>query len=75
MFGKTVLKTIIYRVGSLGLSFALLYIFTGNITFSGGLSIIQMLASTVFYYIYEKIWDNKKILAWFKSIGIFNGKK
>lgn len=61
MFGKTVVKTIIYRVGSLGLSFILLYIFTGNITFSGQLSIVQMLASTVFYYTYEKIWENGKL--------------
>lgn len=57
MFGKTVIKTIIYRVGSLGLSFILLYLFTGNITFSGQLSIIQMIASTIFYYAYEKLWE------------------
>ena len=65
MFGKTVIKTIIYRVGSLGLSFALLYWFTGNITFSGQLSIIQMIASTVFYYCYEKLWEKNGIIKLF----------
>lgn len=58
MKGKTIIKTIIYRLGSLVLSFILLYLFTGNITFSGQLSLVQLVASTIFYYIYEKLWEN-----------------
>ena len=65
MKGKIIIKTIIYRVGSLVLSFILLYIFTGNITFSGQLSVVQMLASTVFYYCYEKVWEND---GWLKKL-------
>lgn len=62
MKGKTIIKTIIYRVGSLILSFILLYLFTGNITFSGQLSVVQMIASTVFYFFYEILWEREGYL-------------
>ena len=67
MFAKTLIKTAIYRIGSLFLSFGLLYAFTGNITFSGGLSLVQLVASTIFYWCYEHLWEDEKVKLWLKS--------
>ena len=59
MFGRTVIKTIVYRLASTVLSFIMLFIFTGNAVFSGKFSIISLIISTIFYYCYEKLWEPK----------------
>jgi len=61
MFGRTVIKTIVYRLASTVLSFIMLFIFTGNVVFSGKFSIISLIISTIFYYCYEKLWEQKTL--------------
>lgn len=51
------LKSIFYRIFASGITFAISYIFTGNILISTGISIFEFIGKTFSYWLYDVIWQ------------------
>lgn len=54
---RSLLKTITWRVLATCLTLLIAYLFTENFTTSLELTLVAALASTVAYYIHERIWN------------------
>jgi uncharacterized membrane protein len=56
--GKRIIKTIIYQFTVLVLVLALTYIWFGNFTNSLAFTIFSVSIGTIWYFIYEYLWDS-----------------
>lgn len=63
--GRSIVKTISYRVAILMLDFAAIYLFTGQIKVAVGFMIVSNVYTTLGYLLHERIWDKIK---WGKKI-------
>ena len=57
---RTIIKTISWRVWATVLSFVVSYIFTGNISLSGGIAAGTLVSHTLAYYLHERVWNSIK---------------
>jgi len=53
---KSILKSIIYRGWSTGITFMISYIVTGKVGVSCSIALLELVFKTITYYIYEIIW-------------------
>ncbi|MFI5136457.1 MAG: DUF2061 domain-containing protein [Sphingobacteriales bacterium] len=58
--GRSVVKTISYRVVILILDFTTIYFFTGKIKVAIGFTVVSNLYTTIGYFFHERIWDKIK---------------
>jgi len=58
--GRSVVKTISYRVVILILDFTTIYFFTGKIKVALGFTVVSNLYTTIGYFFHERIWDKIK---------------
>jgi len=60
---RHVVKSVLYRFVSLTLLITIFTAFGTPIEKAGGMSIIDALLSTLFYFVFEELWDIRKPLA------------
>ena len=58
--GRSVLKTVSYRLVILILDFASIYLFTGKIKVAVGFMIVSNVYTTLCYFLHERIWNRIK---------------
>lgn len=58
--GRTIVKTISYRVVILILDFTAIYLFTGKVKVALGFMIVSNIYTTLGYFFHERIWDKIK---------------
>jgi uncharacterized membrane protein len=58
--GRSVVKTISYRLAILILDFTCIYLFTGQIKIALGFMVISNIYTTLGYFFHERIWDRIK---------------
>lgn len=58
--GRSVLKTVSYRVVILILDFTVIYLMTGQIKMAVGFMIVSNIYTSVGYFFHERIWDKIK---------------
>jgi uncharacterized membrane protein len=58
--GRSLVKTISYRVVILILDFTTIYLFTGKIKVAIGFTVVSNLYTTIGYFFHERIWDKIK---------------
>lgn len=71
-FGRSIAKTVSYRVVILVLDFTAVYLFTGQVKVAVGFMIVSNVYTTLGYFFHERIWDKIK---WGKRIYEKNGDK
>ncbi len=55
---RSFIKTITYRIVIIISTLIIVYIFTGNVTITLGVTFITSLANTILYYLHERLWNN-----------------
>lgn len=58
--GRSIIKTISYRLTILILDFISIYLFTGQAKIAFGFMIVSNIYTTVGYFFHERIWDKIK---------------
>lgn len=58
--GRSVFKTVSYRVVILILDFSSIYIFTGKMNVAFDFMIVSNIYTTLIYFFHERIWDKIK---------------
>ncbi|MCX6350963.1 MAG: DUF2061 domain-containing protein [Bacteroidetes bacterium] len=58
--GRTVVKTISFRLAILVLDFIAIYLFTGQIKAAVGFMIVSNIYATLGYFFHERIWERIK---------------
>ncbi len=58
--GRSVLKTVSYRLVILILDFIAIYLFTGKIKVAVGFMIVSNVYTTLCYFLHERIWNRIK---------------
>lgn len=58
--GRSVLKTVSYRLVILILDFGAIYLFTGKAKVAIAFMIVSNIYTTIGYFIHERIWDKIK---------------
>lgn len=58
--GRSVLKTVSYRVAIMSLDFLSIYLFTGKVKIAIGFMIASNVYTTIAYFMHERIWDRIK---------------
>jgi Predicted membrane protein len=58
--GRSIAKTVSYRVVILILDFTFIYLFTGQIKVALGFMIVSNIYTTLGYFFHERIWDKIK---------------
>ena len=58
--GRSVFKTISYRVVILILDFISIYLFTGQLKVAFGFMVVSNIYTTLAYFFHERIWDKIK---------------
>ena len=61
---KIFAKTISWRIIAFSLSVGIIYLFTGSISISMWSCVCANVASTIVYYIHERVWENVKKENW-----------
>ena len=59
MFKLILLKTILWRIFSIVVTFAIVYLFTDGFLISFGITLVDTIIKTIAYFIYEYLWNNK----------------
>jgi uncharacterized membrane protein len=54
---RSVVKTILWRVIATLITWAVLYMFTGQIRESIEITVVAAIAGIIAYYIYERVWN------------------
>lgn len=57
---KRIVKTLTWRILGSTSTFIISYIITGQLVISSGITIFQMIANTLLYYVHETVWDKIK---------------
>lgn len=63
--GRSIFKTLSYRLAILILDFASIYLFTGQVKIALGFMVVSNIYTTLAYFFHERIWDKIK---WGKTI-------
>ena len=50
-------KTITYLVIHLGIGFSVAYAFTGSVTVTGAIAVVEPLSNAVAYFFHERVWN------------------
>ncbi len=58
--GRSIVKTVSYRLVILVLDFISIYLFTGQIKVALGFMIVSNIYTTIGYFFHERIWDKIK---------------
>jgi uncharacterized membrane protein len=58
--GRSLVKTISWRITGSCATFFVAYMISGNLGMSGTIAIIQLTTNTILYYIHERIWNKVK---------------
>ena len=53
---RDLMKTITYLVIHLGVGFCVAYAFTGSVTISGGIALVEPMVNAVVFFFHEKVW-------------------
>ena len=56
--GRSLVKTISWRITGSGATFMIAYSISGNFAVSGTIAAIQLVCNTILYYVHERIWNN-----------------
>lgn len=54
---ESLAKSIVYRVFGTITTFIIAYLFTKEFLIASGIAILEMIAKTVLYYLYERFWN------------------
>ena len=54
---RSAAKTLSYRLLGSSVTFAIAYIFTGEITVSAGISVTEFLLKPLMYWLHERAWN------------------
>lgn len=54
---ESLIKAIVYRLFGTISTFIIAFIFTQEVGISGAIAIIEMIAKTLLYYLYERFWN------------------
>ena len=57
---RSVVKTVIWRFIASLTTVVLVFIFTGDLTITVGIGIIDIIAKMIFYYLHERAWNMVK---------------
>lgn len=57
---RSLIKTISWRLTGSSSTFLISYFLLGNIFVAGSISLIQLFANTILYFIHERIWNTIK---------------
>ena len=55
--GRSVAKTISWRITGSTATFLISYAISGNLSVAGTIAVIQLTANTILYYIHERAWS------------------
>jgi len=55
--GRSVAKTLAYRLMIIAMDFVAVYLFTGKVKIALGFMLVSNLYTTVAYFIHERIWN------------------
>ena len=55
--GRSLAKTLTWRITGSSSTFAIAYLITGSIGASSGIAVVQMAVNTVLYLIHERAWS------------------
>jgi uncharacterized membrane protein len=58
--GRSVVKTVTYRVVVLTLDFSVIYLFTKSVDVAVSFTILSNIYTTLAYFFHERIWDKIK---------------
>jgi uncharacterized membrane protein len=53
---RTLVKTVLWRITGSSATLLISWIVLGDITTASGIAALQLIANTVLYYVYERIW-------------------
>ena len=56
--GRSLVKTISWRITGSGATFMIAYFISGNFAVSGTIAAIQLVCNTILYYVHERVWNN-----------------
>ena len=54
---RTMLKTITWRIVATSTTMTIVFLFTGELTLSVGVGVVEVVSKMIFYYIHEHIWN------------------
>ncbi len=55
--GRTLLKSVSWRIVATSTTMLLVFLVTGNLVISTGVAFLEILVKTVIYYLHERIWN------------------
>lgn len=55
--GRSLVKTISWRITGSGATFLISYVVLGDVTVSGTIAAIQLTFNTLLYFLHERVWD------------------
>ena len=55
--GRSMVKTISWRLTGSGATFLISYLIAGNFAVAGTIAVIQLISNTVLYFLHERIWN------------------
>jgi uncharacterized membrane protein len=55
--GRSLLKTISWRLTGSGATFLISYLIAGDFAVAGTIAIIQLVSNTILYFVHERIWN------------------
>ena len=56
--GRSIAKSLVYRLMIIAMDFAAVYLFTGKAKIAFGFMLVSNLYTAVAYFVHERIWDN-----------------
>jgi len=54
---ESLIKSIVYRLFGTMATFLIAYFFTKEFFIASGIAIVEMVAKTILYYMYERFWN------------------
>lgn len=61
---ESLVKSIVYRFFGTLATFIIAFVFTKEVAISGAIAVVELVAKTVLYYIYERFWNK---VSWSKK--------
>ena len=58
---ESLIKSIVYRLFGTVVTFLIAYLFTKEFFIASGIAILEMVAKTALYYLYERFWNAIRI--------------
>jgi uncharacterized membrane protein len=55
--GRSLVKTISWRLTGSGATFLISYAIAGNFAIAGTIAVIQLISNTILYFLHERIWN------------------